>query len=64
MTEAHDHDDSMWRLPEVDWAPRADQTVAGRLFAAAVARCDECMPGLTAESAQNGDTLAITILMA
>lgn len=65
MAEPHAHDDSKWRLPQVvEWAPHGDQTVASRLFAAAVEQCDECMPGLTAQAAQNGDTLAITILMA
>lgn len=64
MAELHTHDDSKWRLPKVEWAPHGDQTVSTRLFAAAAEQCDECMPGLTAEAAQNGDTLAITILMA
>lgn len=64
MNEPHVHDDSRWRLPELDWAPKGDQTVATRLFAAAAERCDECMPALTVEAAQNGDTLAITILLA
>lgn len=66
MTEPHAHDDSLWRLPVpvVAWAPKGDVTVGARLLGAAKDECQECLPGLTAEAAHNGDTLALVVMMA
>jgi hypothetical protein len=62
--EPHTHDDAAWRLPHLDWAPKGDQTVSTRLLAAAKDQCQECLPGLMAEAAADGDTLAVVVLLA
>lgn len=64
LLEPHTHDGSVWCLPNpVEWAPEGDSTVSARLLAAAKDQCTECLPGLTTEAAQNGDTLAVVILL-